>query len=97
MINQFTSSQIFCFNQDPIPFEALSRVNRSRLAPSFLISFIAFLSSLEAFNILIRVEVAREQSIPPCHSREGGAGEGECVGFIRCTTPSIIFFFCSLF
>lgn len=56
------------------PFEALSSVNRSRSASRvykpFSFQCSPFESSVGAFSILIRVGVAREQSVPPCHSRE---------------------------
>ena len=47
-------------------------MNRSRLAELLPFSFQSspFSSSVGAFSLLIRVEVAREQSVPPCHSRE---------------------------
>nr|GEW38831.1 hypothetical protein [Tanacetum cinerariifolium] len=60
------------------PFEALSsmrfsfRMSRSasRVYKPFSFQCSPFESSVGAFSLLIRVGVAREQSVPPCHSRE---------------------------
>jgi hypothetical protein len=48
-------------------------VNQSRLAELLPFSFQSspVSSSVGAFSLLLRVEVMREQSVPPCHSREG--------------------------
>jgi len=50
------------------PFEVFSPMNRIRLAELLPFSFQSspFSSSVGAFSLLIRVEVAREQSVPPC-------------------------------
>ncbi len=60
------------------PFEALSSVrfslrmcrSASRVYKPFSFQCSPFESSVGAFSLLIRVGVAREQSVPPCHSRE---------------------------
>ena len=58
------------------PFEALSSVrfsfrmcrSASRVYKPFSFQCSPFESSVGAFSLLIRVGVAREQSVPPCHS-----------------------------
>lgn len=53
---------------NPLKWASAQRAKRAPAPPTCLISVLAFF--IWALSLFLRVEVAREQSLPPCHSRE---------------------------